>query len=264
MKLVLFIPEKYRQLLTTRWLGQTFDYVKEIDSTSSYLKRLSPQKISHGQVLLAGYQTKGHGQYKRNWESAAEENLTFTLALRPQNAARFHILTLACARALTAQIEEQLTCTSTIKWPNDVFVEGKKIAGLLTETVFNGNKFDRLLIGIGINVNQTNFADEIKTKAGSLKLTHGHEIDREIFLSEYLSRVEFEYNRWHKQNDDQLKWINQKIIGYGKWVSLKIEDEPQPGKFKLLGVDQTGRLAVIDDEGGLKTFSYEQIRVIAD
>lgn len=260
----MFNIKKYHQRLTTRWLGQTFEYVEEIDSTNSFLKTLPANEITHGQVLLADFQTKGRGQYKRNWESAAGQNLTFTLVLRPQNSERFHILTLACARALAAQIEEQISDKAAIKWPNDLLIEGKKVAGLLTETVFNGNKLDRLLIGIGINVNQIDFADEIKAKAGSLSLAHGSEIDREHFLADLLSRIEFEYTRWHKRNEDQLKWINQKLIGYGEWVGLLIDGQKNPEKFKLIGIDQNGRMAVIDDEGGLKTFSYEQIRVITD
>lgn len=263
-KIKLFDSAKYQKHLTTSWLGQSFEYVKEIGSTNSYLKKRAPENISHGQVLLAGLQTKGRGQYKRNWESAAGQNLTFTLVLRPQQANRFHILTLACARALVAQIEEELNQPAALKWPNDVIADGKKIAGLLTETVFNGNKLDRLLIGIGININQTSFADEIKAKAGSLRMACGAEIDREHFLAELLSRIEFEYGRWHKQNDELLKWINQKIIGYGQWVRLKVDGQKHPGAFKMVGIDNSGRLAVIDKEGGVKTFSYEQIRIIVD
>lgn len=260
----MFNVDKYRQNLSTRWLGQTVTFFDNLYSTNSYLKEISSENITHGQLCLTDHQTKGRGQYKRNWESAAGQNLTFTLAFRPSRAGRFHILTLACARAVAAQIEHQTGCSAFIKWPNDVLIKGKKVTGVLTETVFNGNELDRVLVGIGINVNQEEFAAEVQKTAGSLKLAGGKEVDRETFLANLLSRIEFEYMRWHKQNDELLKWINQKIIGYGKWVGLRVNGYEEAGKFKLLGVDQSGQLAVIDSEGGLKTFSYEQIRLITD
>lgn len=139
---------------------------------------------------------------------------------------------------------------------------GKKVTGILTESVFNGNKPERLLVGIGINVNQKQFSDEISPAATSIKNESGSPVDRELFLSTLLSGIEYEYRRWHKQNDELLKWINKKIIGYGKWVHLSVNGNKHPDPFKLLGVDRKGKLAVIDDTGGIKTFSYEQVRVI--
>lgn len=239
-------------------------YFQELPSTNSYLKALPAEEITHGQLCLTDHQTKGRGQYERSWQSDARQNLTFTLLFCPSKAERFHVLTLACARAAVAQIEKQTGCPSFIKWPNDILINDKKVAGLLTEAVFNGNKPERLLVGIGLNVNQTAFAETLKGNAVSLKTESGRNIDRERFLSELLTRIEFEYTRWHKQNDELLKWINQKIIGYGEWVGLRVNGNDYGEKFKMLGVEPTGKLAVIDGEGGIKTFAHEQIRVIAD
>lgn len=228
------------------------------------MKQLPAEAISHGQLCLADYQVKGRGQYERNWETDIGKNLTFTLAFRPNHADRFHILTLACARAAVAQIEESIGCEAFIKWPNDVLINNRKVAGLLTETVFNGNKLDRLLIGIGLNVNQEHFSANIGKKAVSLKQVNHQPVDREQFLCRFLSRVEFEYLRWHKQSDALLRSINQKIIGYGEWVKFSINGHDQQTKYKLLGINENGQITAIDEEGGLKTFSYEQIRLITD
>lgn len=261
---ILFDLKKYRRALDTQWLGRDISYFEELDSTNTYLKQLPAEEISHGQLCLADNQVKGRGQYERNWETDTGKNLTFTLVFRPIQADRFHILTLACARAAVDQIEESIGCKAFIKWPNDVLINNKKVAGLLTETVFNGNKLDRLMIGIGLNVNQDHFSSGIKNKAISLKQIKHQPVDREQFLCRFLSRVEFEYMRWHKQNDDLLRSINQKIIGYGQWVRFKINGHNQPAKYKLLGINENGQLTAIDEEGGLKTFSYEQIRLITD
>lgn len=258
----MFDLDTYNKNLSTQWLGHNPIYFDELDSTNTYLKKLPTEEVSHGQLCITDNQTKGRGQYERNWETVAGENLTFTLAFCPSNARRLHILTLACALAAVSQIEECAGCEAFIKWPNDVLINNKKVAGLLTETVFNGNSLDRLLIGIGLNVNQDQFSADIKKGATSLKKICGKEIDREQFLCGFLSRIEFEYVRWHKQNDKLLKSINQKIIGYGQWIKLQVNGQEQKGDFKLLGINEKGELAAIDNEGGLKTFAYEQIRLI--
>ncbi len=260
----MFDVDKYRNLLATQWLGQSVNFFDELDSTNCYLKNLPPNEITHGQLCLTDHQTRGRGQYERNWESEAGKNLTFTLSFCPAKANRFHILTLACALAAVQQIEASASCRAFIKWPNDIIVGDKKIGGILTETVFNGNVLDRLLVGIGLNINTDHFSEELDEKAGSLKQFLEENADRELFLSQLLSRIEFEYLRWHKQNDALLKCINQKIIGYGKWLRLNVNGRQLADRYKLIGINQKGELAVIDKNGGLKTFSYEQIRLITD
>jgi BirA family biotin operon repressor/biotin-[acetyl-CoA-carboxylase] ligase len=180
-------------------------------------------------------------------------------------ARRFHVLTLACARAVVDQIEHETGVEAYIKWPNDVVVDGRKVGGLLTETVFNGNHLDRVLVGIGLNLNQAEFSDPmVKAGAISLRQLADKEINREQFLCEYLHRVEHQYQRWHKHNDALLKNINHKILGYGRWIKLNVNGDELQRQYKLLGVNDKGQLAVIDGEGGLETFSYEQIRLITD
>ena len=260
----MFNLEKYYQALNTQWLGHSVNYFEELGSTNTYLKTLPASEISHGQLCLADLQTKGRGQYDRSWETDHGKNLTFTLAFCPQHADYFHILTLACARAAVAEIEDSIGCEANIKWPNDVLIDNKKVAGLLTETVFNGNKLDRLLIGIGLNVNQDQFSSEIVDSAVSLKQLSHHPIDREAFLCRFLSRVEYQYLRWYKHKDELLKNINQKILGYGKWVKFNVNGRDEKAKYKLLGINESGQLTAIDEDGGLKTFSYEQVRLVTD
>lgn len=260
----MFDLKKYHQKLSTRWLGHSISYFEELDSTNTYLKKLPAAQIAHGQLCITDNQTKGRGQHERNWETDAGKNLTFTLAFKPPRADRMHILTLACARAAVTQIEARIECKAFIKWPNDVLINDKKVAGLLTETVFNGNSLDRLLIGIGLNVNQDQFSGAIDETAVSLKQITQKQVDRESFLCEYLSQVEYEYGRWHKQDDDLLRSINQKIIGYGNWIRLTVNGDEQEKKFKLLGINEKGGLTAIDEEGGLKTFEYEQVRLVTD
>jgi len=263
-RLALFDVNKYKKTLSTQWLGQSLSYFKELDSTNTYMKGLPANQVSHGQLCLADRQHAGRGQYNRDWETESGKNLTFTLAFRPSSARRFHILTLVCARAAVAEIEDRTDQRAYIKWPNDIIIRNKKVAGLLTETVFNGNELDRLLIGIGLNVNQEAFTLPLRDKAVSLKQVLRKEVCREEFLCRFLSRIEFEYTRWHKQNDELLKFINKKIIGYGRWIKINVNGHLKSEPYKLLGINQKGQLTVITKEGDVETFSHEQINVITD
>jgi BirA family biotin operon repressor/biotin-[acetyl-CoA-carboxylase] ligase len=258
-----FDKEAYRHQLNTQWLGHELCYFEQLNSTNSYLKKLSGDKIKQGMLCLADYQTKGRGQYERKWESEAGENLTFSLVFLPSHAERFHVLTLACATALVEQLNNLLkkSC-SYIKWPNDVMLNGKKVAGFLTETVFTGNKFDRLVIGIGININQDSFSEELQRKATSVLLETGNKISRASFLVDYLGRVEHHYTLWHRQHAGLLKKINRNIEGYGQWVGLAVDGERRKQKYKLLGINETGQLLLLNKDGGIESFSYEQIRII--
>lgn len=261
----LFDVAAFKNKLTTQWLGRSICYVKELDSTNSFIKRLPRQEVDQGMLCLAENQRKGRGQYERKWKSDAGKNLTFSLGFQPRSSEGFHVLTLACALAITEQLNEAVSdVLARIKWPNDVLLKDKKVAGLLTETVFNGNKPDRLIIGIGLNVNQDQFPAALTQKATSLYRQTGKKVSREDFLCELLTRIEYHYYSWHRRQQDLVKSINRNIIGYGRWVGLKIDDELYDDTYKMLGINEAGKLLMLNQEGGIESFSYEQIRLVTD
>lgn len=260
-----FDQSVFRQQLSTQWLGHAFSYFEELDSTNSYLKNVSAEEVTHGMVCLTDNQTKGRGQYERNWESESGRNLTFSLAFHPQTTAGFHVLTLACALAIVNCIDDLLPDFKVcIKWPNDVMINQKKVAGLLTETMFSGNKLDRLIVGIGLNVNQEAFSSEVSDSATSIAIEKGQAVEREKLLSELLSRIEYNYSLWQRRQQDLLKSINRNIIGYGEWVKLNVNGQFLEDPYKMLGIDENGQLVVLGEDGELKSFSYEQIRLVTD
>lgn len=258
----MFDVATFKHQLTTQWLGQAMLFFKKLKSTNSYVKQLPAEEISHGLLCLADDQTHGRGQYQKKWESEPGQNLTFTLTFKPAGNSHFHILTLACAKAVIDQIGHTAGLQGTLKWPNDIYVGDKKLGGLLTETTFSGNSIERLLVGLGLNINQTQFPDHLQHKATSLCLLTDKKYSREQFLSELLSRVEYEYGRWHKRHLALLKEINQKVEGYGQWIRLCVNGKKYDAPVKLLGMNEDGQLVVLDEDGTIKTFSYEQIRLI--
>lgn len=185
------------------------------------------------------------------------------MLLTPADTGRFHVLTLVCALAIVEKLNESLNAScAAIKWPNDVLLNEKKVAGILTETVYSGNRFDRLIIGIGININQQKFPENLIDIATSVSRERGNDISRELFLAELLNSIEYKYTLWQKQQPELIKKINRNIVGYGQWVGLKVDGNLREDSYKLLGINEVGELLMLNQDAGVESFSYEQIELV--
>jgi BirA family biotin operon repressor/biotin-[acetyl-CoA-carboxylase] ligase len=254
----------YRSNLNTGWLGADLIYKESVDSTNSFLKNAKEGEFNHGTVCVADYQTNGRGQYKRVWESEKGENLTFTIAFKPGSGDRLPLLTLCCALGVNRAIDKAGIENCKIKWPNDLLVNGQKIAGLLTEAVFMGRSPERVLVGIGVNVNQETFGSGVGAEATSMTNELNKTISREKFLCDILSEIEHIYTRWHHRDTELCKVVNERLIGFGEWVKISINKELQDNKYKFLGMNDKGECVMLNEGLNVHTFSYEQIRVFPD
>lgn len=217
-----------------------------------------------GSLILADKQLRGRGQYERNWEATPGKNLTFSLVFEPNDANRLTILTLACSLAIAEVCTNQLSSLVELKWPNDILVSGKKIGGLLTEAIFNGSVLERVIIGVGLNVNQLLFSNELKDSASSLSIISGEKYSREKLLASILTKIEYYYRLWSKREVELVKSINRALIGYGSWAKLNVNGCDKEGEFKFLGINENGAFVVLNKELEVDTFSYEQIRINLD
>lgn len=258
----LFQVATFRTLWMCNWLGQDFRYFSEIDSTNSYIKRLKSDAVSHGLVCLAEYQTGGRGQYNRPWISEAGKNLMFTMVFKPATKYRLFSLSLVTAHAIAEVIEPKIMKPVRIKWPNDLYIEDKKLGGVLTESIFNGNELDRLIIGVGLNINQESFPMIAGSNPTSLALVTGSQFNRESLLAQILQSMETCYLAWERNDSEQLKSVNRRLIGYGHQVKLTIDGKLNEAPYKLLGIDENGHLVVLDEEMDMITFTWQQVRVI--
>ncbi|RNC83658.1 MAG: biotin--[acetyl-CoA-carboxylase] ligase [Balneola sp.] len=260
----MFLTEQFEDQLATSWLGRSNFYFSELDSTNSYAKRMSRVDSLHGTLVIADSQTKGRGQYERAWESESECNLMFSLIFEPTNQHRLTILTLSCALAVADVCSDYAKTSFDIKWPNDVLIDGKKLCGLLTEAVFNGNVLDRVIVGIGININQREFEAELSDSAISLAQITDKEYSREQILARILTKIEYYYRLWETREIELVRTINKNMIGYGQWAKIFVNNDLREGTFKFLGVNEHGALVVLNKDLEVDTFSYEQIRVQID
>lgn len=248
--------------MDTKWIGRHFWYFKELASTNVYVKAKKNPETPDGLTCIADCQKHGRGLYGKNWNAEPNLNLTFTVVFKPRANDCLQTLNLMAAFSICDVLYQNSGLEYSIKWPNDVYYSKQKIGGLLTETSYTGNFLDRILVGIGININQREFTGELQEKACSLSsIMNKNDFSREIILAQILNQIERNYNDWEHKNDLLIKSINRKIIGYGEWVNLQIDGKVKDEKFKILGVNSLGYLNVLSKDDEIKVFTHEQVRI---
>lgn len=175
----------------TNILGKNIIYYKEIGSTQDEAKKLINTKIDNGTIILADSQNKGRGTKENIWYTGLGKNIAMTLIIFPKcNIQMLDGLTKLIAECIVNTISELYNYKLKIKYPNDVFLNGKKIAGILTETSTSKSKVNHILIGIGFNVNEDNFNIDTVNIATSLKKEYNKEFFREEIIKRFLEIFE--------------------------------------------------------------------------
>lgn len=174
----------------TKWLGKEIFYYESIDSTQEEAHRLK-QKVKNGTLIIADNQTVGIGTKGRSWHTEEGQNITMTLVIYPQCFVKeMEGVTKKIAQCMVEAIQELYQIELTIKEPNDLLLNGKKIAGILTQSSSLNGRVNELIIGIGFNVNQTVFAEELQEIATSLKREYNKEYEKEKIIAKFLEKLE--------------------------------------------------------------------------
>lgn len=174
----------------TKWLGKEIKYYKSIDSTQEEAQRLR-QEVKSGTLVIAENQTAGIGTKGRNWQTQEGKNITMTLVIFPQCLVKEMTgITTKIAQCMVGAIQELYQIELNIKQPNDLLLNGKKIAGILTQSSSLNGRVNELIIGIGFNVNQMVFAEELQDIATSLKKEYNKEYEREKIIVNFLEKLE--------------------------------------------------------------------------
>lgn len=179
-----------KNFLETKILGKEIIVLDSVDSTNNYLKE-NAGKIKGGTVVTARMQTGGKGRLGRKWETIKDEEICFSILLRPDiSPMEVSAITPLCGLAVAKGLSDYFDFKGEIKWPNDVIVGSKKICGILTEMNCEFDKVDFIVIGIGINVLNTSFPAEIAYKATSCKMESNREINKNQLLATVLKHLE--------------------------------------------------------------------------
>lgn len=181
-------------LLNTHDIGRTIHYRESLPSTNEHAYRLAQEGASHGEVVIAEQQTAGRGRRGRSWASPPGANLYCSVILRPElSPQRAPELTLLAAVAVAETLREA-GANASIKWPNDLLVEGRKIAGILAEMSAEADSVSFVVLGIGVNLNirRAEFPRELNALATSVMEARGQRVPRALFAAALWTRLE----RW--------------------------------------------------------------------
>lgn len=206
-----------------------------VNSTNTYAKELAQNGAKHHTVVIANHQTAGRGRLGREFFSPSDTGLYMSIILRPDRCSLNPTsVTIAAAVAVCRAIEKCCNTQPKIKWVNDIFLDGRKICGILAEAGTNSGALDYIIVGIGINVSTQNFPADLNNIAGSL----GHDIDRNLIAGKILD----ELNRLHPicGNSELIDEYKNRSLVLGKKID-----------FTQNGETYTGIATDINNEGNL-------------
>jgi BirA family biotin operon repressor/biotin-[acetyl-CoA-carboxylase] ligase len=233
--------------LNTRLIGKKVYYFDTLSSTMDIAMKLGMEGAQEGTVVVAEAQTKGKGRLGRSWLSPKYKGIYFSLILRPQVLPQeCPLLTLLAAVSVVEGVRRKTAIDLQIKWPNDLLVHGKKVAGILTELKAETDGISFIVIGVGINVN--NDGKSLIPSASSLKECRKEEVSRVELLQEILRAIEENYTLFKEQGSAQIieKWRNDNVT-LGKRVKVIGRDELLEGD--AVDIDADGGLLVRNDSG---------------
>ena len=241
-----------QQLLTTQVFGRTMYILPSTTSTNDIVKDLAQHGAPEGTAVVAEHQTQGRGRHGRSFVSPAGVGIYVSLLVRPQtDTHRLPQLTLAIAVATAEALAEYSALPVRLKWPNDVEISGKKVAGILCEAVLHPIASPLVIIGIGINVNTAleQFPPELHQHVTSLALAAGHSWARLPLLALLLAHLERLYRAF--QQGDIIP-VRQRWLHYGGQMigrQVRFAPEPSAGVGTVVDLDEDGALLVQDVDG---------------
>ncbi len=239
--------------------------IPKLESTNSYAQQLIESDDLHeGDVISTQYQENGRGQGENFWESEPGSNLLVSLILEPKMipASQQFVLTQLVSLALVDLIKEfVLTDEVQIKWPNDIYVNNKKIAGILFQNFIKGNEIEFSIAGIGLNVNQKKFYSGALNPVSIIHYTN-ETIDLNILLDKLLDKIGVNYETYRiKENFQELnsKYILN-LFRYKEWANYSNGNNFFKGK--IIDIDEFGRLKVKLKSGNENKFGFKEIEFV--
>jgi BirA family biotin operon repressor/biotin-[acetyl-CoA-carboxylase] ligase len=211
-------------------------------------------------VVTADEQTAGRGRRDRSWYSPPGDGLYLSILLRPVAPVLSpSLISLLAAIAVAETIIDLGVREVDIKWPNDVLIDGRKVCGILAEGATSGNQSSCIVVGIGVNLNQHNFPEEIAEVATSLFLSTKETMDAARFRDHLLTNLERWYELWHSGADLRIIERWEELSSYAKHRQVRIETEGEEIVGETVGLAGSGALLVRTPDGQVRAILAGQV-----
>ena len=236
--------------LQTSFFGQEVIFLPATTSTNRIAKEAAQKGMQEGTLIITDQQTHGRGRFDRTWWSSPGKDLLFSLIFRPplKTSQAFRI-TLLSSLAVAEAIRQETGLDALIKWPNDVYIHGKKASGILSESGLLNDHLDYVIVGIGINVNSTPSTNpEIQKRATSISMELGENFSRLSLLTVILELIESYYHSMQKGDFRPLKqrWDTLSMITHKK---VRVDAQGCMHEGTADSVDEDGCLVLLDHTG---------------
>ncbi len=260
----LVLPARVEARLGPDSLGRPLYHFDQLDSTNLEARRRAETGAPHGACLVAEHQSAGRGRLERRWLAPPQTCLLFSLILRPRlSLGRVFGLNNLISLALCRALEEHCGLQPAIKWPNDVYLEGKKLAGILTEFTSRAETVDHVVVGVGLNVNveQSHLAD-LDQAANSLKAASGHSWDRAPLLAHILEEATLLYDQFIAGLHQELRTeYERRSLLLGLKVTVREGEQVREGLARGFAPD--GALLLEDKSGDIITIHHGDVSLLA-
>ena len=258
----LMTEAEIKSLMHTDWVAKEVLYFDTIDSTNTKAQELAEKGYPSGTLVVADKQESGKGRRGRSWVSPSGTGIFMTLMIKPDiNPNNASMLTLVAALAVAKAITSVTGEKAMIKWPNDIVVNGKKVCGILTEMNAQFDYINHIVVGIGINVHNESFPEEISHMASSLMIeAGGKRFHRAQIIAETMSYFEQYYDTFLKTQDLSalVREYDELLVNMNK--AVRVLDPKEPFDGKAMGITPKGEL-IVDTWESRKLVSSGEVSV---
>ena len=258
----LMTEAEIKSLMHTEWVAKEVLYFDTIDSTNTKAQELAEKGYPSGTLVVADKQESGKGRRGRSWVSPSGTGIFMTLMIKPDiNPNNASMLTLVAALAVAKAITSVTGEEALIKWPNDIVVNSKKVCGILTEMNAQFDYINHIVVGIGINVHNERFPEEISQMASSLMIeAGGKRFHRAQIIAETMSYFEQYYDTFLKTQDLSalVREYDELLVNRNK--SVRVLDPKEPFDGKAMGITPKGEL-IVDTWESRKLVSSGEVSV---
>lgn len=248
--------------INTKWAGKQVFYYNETDSTNIRAKHLGEEGAVHGTIVVADSQSAGRGRRGRTWESPTGLSIYMSILLRPNfPPIKASMLTLVMALSVAEGLKESTGQDTQIKWPNDIVLNQKKLVGILTEMSTEIDYINHVVIGVGINVNMTEFQEELKGKATSLRKEMGRIVKRSPIIAAIMRQFEKNYSLFLETLNMGKMQEKYDSLLVNKEKEVRILGEKEEYTAYALGINEEGALMVRRADGTAEAIYAGEVSV---